>query len=1054
MASQVAPGYNPEVSLLQGGNAPIVPVQGGGGMEAGASLPSDYNPSNSLLNVGASATIMPVKGGGQEGGEDEKAYKAYVLERYTPELKSIPLPALTEDALKAALISNIRRYRILVEPTLKKLSSFTSDPVQYTSPGIDNPTFSICPSAREARPISALFFQHVRRRIVTISLDSPTIWIVPDINGDLSKFIQYITLLTDAEGNTKPGHSILFTGTFFAKEDVVKNARLYNEFLERKMRNNYKNINSVFLVNTVNIPFALACCSLYKYIYAVAEPTRPLGPFLEPDIVIFKKQQIVVRGSELPISETDPNVKVSEMLKKTDDRLYGNIVIVPDINDEDELPTDKGDAKPQQKYFTVNFTKGKTISFPVTTEILCPTGKTCDGFQGGYALEKLTEAKLPGNALYAIYQNVDKMPLLKEEGAVLSKENLAKLSTEAKPVVVEAPKATPTVIKTETETTTAVAEPNEEEIVLPETERFEPTPTATKALEESPVSLNGLSFDIRYPLSKGIKEDWQKGKFTEEEARFLNALQLRPSLLNKAFGKKEALKKLADFLEKTVLSNCFQDTTLLSSAECSNSQQFVQQLYFTMLREILETMYDEMGVLKPLNFMDVIQILKNLLKGKGKQVLPLSLSEFTGSLVDPLGKICYDAEKDEYYADFAEIPDDMDCEFSFYRVIKPDVNSIFMALKDVVEKAATKEGEEEKEEEEQKSPSLRERAAAFGARIRASTPNVRGALSKGVASLASRLRPTRSEFRGAMDSLRRAVTPQKSFFGRRSPSPKAAASSVPDAASSVPAAASSVPDAPTQYKLADFLVQTQTGGTFQKLNVKDDGLCFYRSILKGLQANPTANTNEDYDPSKADTMQFVREIQEYLIANKATVKPINAMDETAESIFNQEFAKQEGEEELVEQTAESTPQEIAAMKVGRIPLAGGKYYKMNYDEFLRRMILEDDLERPYPEIRDAGIGLAAATLKDKVLVIYTKGDDENYTLRDYYVKGDDKEGEFPFSHVLFLESKDENHFHLLKLAPGNVWPRVATGGGNEEIFDLGEPIVRRSTRRNKSRKQK
>jgi len=27
-------------------------------------------------------------------------------------------------------------------------------------------------------------------------------------------------------------------------------------------------------------------------------------------------------------------------------------------------------------------------------------------------------------------------------------------------------------------------------------------------------------------------------------------------------------------------------------------------------------------------------------------------------------------------------------------------------------------------------------------------------------------------------------------------------------------------------------------------------------------------------------------------------------------------------------------------------------------------------------------------------------------------------------------------------------------GGREEIFDLGKPIVRRSTRRNKSRKQK
>jgi len=812
MASQVAPGYNPEVSLLQGGNAPIVPVQGGGSMEAGATLPSDYNPSNSLLNVGASATIVPVKGGGQEGGEDEKAYKAYVLERYSPELKSIPLAPLTEDVLKGALKSNIQRYRIHVEPTLKKLSSFTSDPLQYTSPGIDNPTFSICPSAREARPISALFFQHVRRRIVTISLDNPTIWIIPDINGDLSKFIQYMTLLTDADGNTKPGQILLFTGTFFTKEDVVKNARLYNEFLERKMKNNYKNINTVFLVNTVNVPFALACCSLYKYIYAVAEPTRPLVPFFEPDIVIFKKQHIVVRGSELPISERDPNVKVSEMLKKTDERLYGNVVIVPDINDEDELPSDKGDAKPQQKYFTVNFTKGKTITFPATTEILCPTGKTCDGFQGGYALEKLAEAKLPGNALYAIYQNVDKMPLLKEEGAVLSKENLDKL---APPVGIEP--VTEKAIAPVTTTTTTETEPKEEEIVLPETERFEATPTATKALEESPVSLNGLSFEIRYPLSKGIKEDWQKGKFTEEEARFLNALQLRPSLLNKAFGKKEALKKLADFLEKTVLSNCFQDTALLSSAECSNSQQFVQQLYFTMLREILETMYDEMGVLKPLNFMDVIQILKNLVKGNGKRVLPLSLNEFTGSLVDPFGKICYDAEKDEYYADFAEIPDDMDCEFSFYRVIKPDVNSIFMALKDVVEQAATKEGEEE-EEEELKSPSLRERAAAFGARLRASSPDVRGALGKGVtalgarlrasspdirgalgragqgvASLVSRLRPTRSEFRGAIDSLRRVVTPQKRFFGRRSPSPTAPVAPAAVAAPSEAAAATVLP---------------------------------------------------------------------------------------------------------------------------------------------------------------------------------------------------------------------------------------------------------------------
>jgi hypothetical protein len=52
------PGYNPSVSLLQGGTAPIVAVQGGGGAPAG------YNASVSLLDGGNSAPIVGVMGGG------------------------------------------------------------------------------------------------------------------------------------------------------------------------------------------------------------------------------------------------------------------------------------------------------------------------------------------------------------------------------------------------------------------------------------------------------------------------------------------------------------------------------------------------------------------------------------------------------------------------------------------------------------------------------------------------------------------------------------------------------------------------------------------------------------------------------------------------------------------------------------------------------------------------------------------------------------------------------------------------------------------------------
>ena len=50
------PGYNPGESILQGGNATIQPVMGGGGGAHG-------NPEQSLLSGGNSANIIPLKGG-------------------------------------------------------------------------------------------------------------------------------------------------------------------------------------------------------------------------------------------------------------------------------------------------------------------------------------------------------------------------------------------------------------------------------------------------------------------------------------------------------------------------------------------------------------------------------------------------------------------------------------------------------------------------------------------------------------------------------------------------------------------------------------------------------------------------------------------------------------------------------------------------------------------------------------------------------------------------------------------------------------------------------
>lgn len=59
------PGYNPGESLLQGGNASIQPVMGGGG---------HGDPEQSLLSGGNSANIIPLKGGRRMSSKGRKVH--------------------------------------------------------------------------------------------------------------------------------------------------------------------------------------------------------------------------------------------------------------------------------------------------------------------------------------------------------------------------------------------------------------------------------------------------------------------------------------------------------------------------------------------------------------------------------------------------------------------------------------------------------------------------------------------------------------------------------------------------------------------------------------------------------------------------------------------------------------------------------------------------------------------------------------------------------------------------------------------------------------------
>ena len=75
------PGYNPGESMLQGGNANITAVMGGGGNSNGF---IEGNPNDSMLSGGNSVDIVPLKGGKrktkrkQRGGEYKQTMKRIV----------------------------------------------------------------------------------------------------------------------------------------------------------------------------------------------------------------------------------------------------------------------------------------------------------------------------------------------------------------------------------------------------------------------------------------------------------------------------------------------------------------------------------------------------------------------------------------------------------------------------------------------------------------------------------------------------------------------------------------------------------------------------------------------------------------------------------------------------------------------------------------------------------------------------------------------------------------------------------------------------------------
>jgi hypothetical protein len=674
------PGYNPNVSLLQGGTAPILPVQGGGGI--GAPPTPDYNPSASLLE-GGTGVIQAVRGGGPDDkvrfAEGEKikevrsfetekntrpAAKFYSVEQYRYTESSEPIPALESNkAKRRGLYMAISNAEGLVP--LYKLT----DTGPKKSFGMERGQY------KECKKLSPGFFNRIARRVRISKQQNPFLWLAVNIEGDLKKFLAVKKLFDEANTPMRnPNHFLFFVGNFFGSAVKETNVVLYDEFMKLKLsylpadQNSGRKGGQVFGLFHLDERFLNNSCVVLESLFektTIAQrqkvESKHLPSFNEPDIFVFPKRKLVLRNCSLPISSDDMGLHKYLTDTSVKENLKPDVFFLEQGDEEDRLPS----------YFDISYDPRKVqTKYPEEGDIQCKDA-VCPNFVKGIALKKLHgHLNLTEAGLYLIYDNnnVKRLPFFREEG----EEGEGEEEEEPAPVATEAvveedvvppppgPPAIPTKPRAQIE---RIEEPEKEE------QPFKADPSAYVSKDSTEFQIEYEEFSLRNPTAENqVKEDWLKGVFTEGEVSLLNGLRLSPTILEDTFG--ETWKKeLASFLESLTTSNCFKNTQYLLTSECDQARRFLRKAYYKIYVDVLNKLYTRWGLATPPP--DSSELLTALLKeigqltimlGKDREGMSAQTQNITHEdfLGDPSGRylrIMVDLENEEqpFFANYAEL---------------------------------------------------------------------------------------------------------------------------------------------------------------------------------------------------------------------------------------------------------------------------------------------------------------------------------------------------------------------------------------------------------------
>lgn len=601
MATQVAPGYNPEASLLQGGTAPIKPMLGGGvdspttkGGGSGSPPTPDYNSTASLLQ-GGTGVIEAVKGGGKAGvafapdlvktlefsknappKNVVRASRTYTLEIYG--IKTVR-PTLSLDPNLSARQRRLLKYVQVGKETrlLTSMSTLGTEEGQFAYTGY--PKYGDC---RPSLPVN--FFDVMAKKVYFMDEKAHIIWVIPNLRGNKEVFETIHDKII--ENGLLPGkeHILVFTGAFYPDTPNETSEFLFDEILKLKE----KNPGQVFVISTPDSTLLRNGCHILENTYAMKTTlakqqgkSKEVPTFFEPDVLVFPHENIIIRSVQMPIS-ADSKVSVGLLLRK---KVAGKSFFIKGE------PGRKAEPAPYENFTTIlsDPRQPETRTWPKKSEqtIKCPAGMDCQNFEVGFPLAKLGTSiflNLLETKLFLFHISEEKIPYFttsKEEGEEEEEE-------EEEEEIAENEEE-----EEEEEEEEGIALEPIAEIEVPKIVpkgHYKASPDAKQSNKTVSFTVEGFTFTIRVPNTSGsndpIRIDWLNETFTQGEVDFLNSLQLSTAILRGAYGLGYKWR-VSNFLGSLAVSNCFKETDLLLKSECSDARRFLRKIGFELQKDCL-----------------------------------------------------------------------------------------------------------------------------------------------------------------------------------------------------------------------------------------------------------------------------------------------------------------------------------------------------------------------------------------------------------------------------------------------------------------------------------